>query len=298
MIKPKEKAPASGGAEVSAKQHIFNESITLIDGNVKRAEEKNTKNTSSGILKILIACEESQRVCTEMRKLGHEAYSADIQEPSGGHPEWHILGDVLPLINGNCRFVTMNGTVHSISGKWDLLIAHPPCTYLSAVTTRHLSLKCTPPEKIIERFWKLAESVVFFMQFALADCEKICVENPMGFMSRLWRKPDQIVHPYYFADSIEDVENYHKKRTCFWLKGLEPLERVNVLPPPPPLGYSKSGKPLNFEEKTKGGDRAKIRSKTFPGIAKAMAEQWAGTVNLPEMCGRKLKSMKELREVI
>lgn len=294
MDKVKEKVPASGGAETSTSEININKSITPIGGNVKRGK-KEIMNSSA--LKILIACEESQTVCTEMRKLGHEAYSADIQEPSGGHPEWHILGDVLPLINGNCKFTTMEGKQHKITGKWDLLIAHPPCTYLSAVTTRHLSLKCTPPEKVVERFWKLAESAIFFMQFALADCDKICVENPMGYMSRLWRKPDQIVHPYYFADSVEDIENYHKKRTCFWLKGLEPLERLNTLPPPPPLGYSKSGNPLNFEEKATG-DRAKTRSKTFLGIAKAMAEQWAVMANLPEMCGRNLESMEKLREVM
>ncbi len=224
-------------------------------------------------MKVLVACEESQRVCTAFRGLGHEAYSCDIQECSGGHPEWHILGDVLPLINGRCEFVTMDGITHRIDSKWDLLIAHPPCTYLSAVTTRHLSLKCTPAEKVVERFWKLAESAVFFMQFALADCDRICVENPMGFMSRLWRKPDQTVHPYYFAETKNDTENYHKKRTCFWLKGLKPLERINNIEAPPPLGYSKSGKPLNFEE-TATGNRARTRSKTFPGIAKAMAEQW------------------------
>lgn len=234
-------------------------------------------------MKILAACEESQTVCIELRKLGHEAYSADIQEPSGGHPEWHILGDVMPFINGRCSFQTMDGSVHKIDGKWDLMIAHPPCTYLSGVTTRHLSLKCTPAEKVVERFWKLAESAVFFMQFALADCDRICVENPLGFMSTLWRKPDQIVHPFYFAESEDDVENYQKKRTCFWLKGLRPLERKNQLKPPKPYGYTKRGKPINFEEAhgkiagfQHGGSSASARSKTFPGIARAMAEQWAG----------------------
>ena len=136
-------------------------------------------------MKVLVACEESQRVCTAFRERGHEAYSCDVQECSGGHPEWHIMQDVLPLINGNCEFCTLDWTSHWIEGKWDLLIAHPPCTYLSAVTTRHLSLKCTPAERVVERFWKLSESAVFFMQLALADCDRICVENPMGFMSRL-----------------------------------------------------------------------------------------------------------------
>ncbi len=234
-------------------------------------------------MKVLIACEESQRVCTEFRRLGHEAYSCDIQEPSGGHPEWHILGDVIPYIDGRCEFVTMDGTNHKIDGRWGLIIAHPPCTYLSGVTTRHLSLRCTPAEKVVERLWKLAESAVFFMRLALADCERICVENPSGFMSRLYRKPDQTIHPYFFAESEIDTENYQKKRTCLWLKGLNPLERKNTLPPPKPYGFTRSGRPINFEEahgKIPGlvcdecGARA--RSKTFPGIAKAMAEQWGG----------------------
>lgn len=236
-------------------------------------------------MRILIACEESQTVCCEMRRLGHEAYSCDIQECSGGHPEWHVCGDVLPLINGRCEFTTMDGVRHEIPGRWDMIIAHPPCTYLSSVTTRHLSLKMTPAEKVVQRMWKLASAAVFFMQFALADCEKICVENPLGFMSTLWKKPDQIVQPYYFAESLDDIENYQKKRTCFWLKGLKPLERTSQLAPPAPMGYSKSGKPYYFEEMggkingvQHGENRAKSRSKTFPGIARAMAVQWAGEV--------------------
>ena len=224
-------------------------------------------------MNVLVACEESQTVCIAFREYGCEAYSCDIQECSGGHPEWHIHGDALSVLRGG-EFKTMDGKTHYVR-KWDLLIAHPPCTYLSGVTTRHLSLRMTPAEKVVERMWKLAEAAVFFMQFALADIPMICVENPSGFMSRLWRKPDQIVHPYYFATSENDSENYEKKRTCFWLKGLRPLERSTELPPPSPYGYTKSGKALNFEEMARG-NRAKVRSKTFPGIAKAMAEQWAG----------------------
>lgn len=232
-------------------------------------------------MKVLVACEESQRVCTAFRELGHEAYSCDIQECSGGQPEWHIQGDVLPLINGRCCFFTEDGTPHYIEEKWDLLIAHPPCTYLSAATTRHLSLRKTPPEKVVDRMWNLAEAAVFFMQIALADCDRICVENPAGFMSRFWRKPDQIIHPYFFAESKNDIENYQKKRTCLWLKNLLPLSRKHCLPPPEPYRYTKNGKPVNFAEahgKIPGleceSNVAKARSKTFPGIAKAMAEQW------------------------
>lgn len=241
-------------------------------------------------MKVLVACEESQTVCKAFRELGHEAYSCDIQECSGGHPEWHICDDALPYINGNCVFLTMDGTKHQIDGTWDLLIAHPPCTYLSGVTTRHLSLRCTPAEKVVERMWHLAESAVFFMRFALADCDKICVENPSGFMSRLWRKPDQTIHPYYFAKSPHDKDNYHKKRTCFWLKGLQPLKYNIDFAAPEPIGYSPSGKAYNFEETATGQNRAKTRSKTFPGIARAMAEQW-GQKNpvQPEPYGEEIK---------
>ena len=238
-------------------------------------------------MKILVACEESQAVCIELRKLGHEAYSCDVIDCSGGHPEWHIKQDVIPLLNGNCNFKTCDGQKHTVESKWDMIIAFPPCTYLSTVTTRHLSLRKNSPEKVIDRMWKLAEAAVFFMQFALADCEKICVENPLGFMSRLWRKPDQTIHPYYFAVSENDVVNYHQKRTCLWLKGLPQLKRTNDLPTPEPMyicnGEKSKGKKIGWAEGMrgiKGGqkERAKARSKTFPGIAKAMAEQWAGKV--------------------
>lgn len=112
-------------------------------------------------MKVLIACEESQTVCKAFRAKGHEAYSADIQDCSGGHPEWHIKGDVLPIINGNADFVTMDGTAHRIEGTWDLIIAHPPCTYLTNVATRHYSLKCTPAERVVERMEHREEAIVF-----------------------------------------------------------------------------------------------------------------------------------------
>lgn len=233
-------------------------------------------------MKILIACEESQTVCTAFRQRGHEAYSCDVQECSGGHPEWHICGDVLDIINGNTDFTTCDDQRHNV-GKWDMVIAHPPCTYLSGVTTRHLSLRCTPAEKVVERMWKLAKAAVFFMRCYYANADRVAVENPSGFMSTLFRKPDCTLHPYYFAESTADIENYHKKRTCLWLRNLPPIERTTQLPPPEPLGYTKSGKPINFEEAhgriagiQHGGNDAKARSKTFPAIAQAMAEQWGG----------------------
>lgn len=234
-------------------------------------------------MKVLVACEESQAVCMAFRERGHEAYSCDIQECSGGHPEWHIRGDVLPIINGNCEFETADSLNHRIYGKWDLIIAHPPCTYLSNVATRQYSLKCCTAEKVIARWEERATAAVFFMQLMLADCEHIAVENPVGFMNSAYRKPDQIIHPYYFAESEKDVENYHEKRTCLWLKGLPTLNKSNNLPAPPPMyilqGKKGKGKKISWCEgmrNIKGGqsERAKARSKTFPGIAKAMADQW------------------------
>lgn len=223
-------------------------------------------------MKILVACEESQEVCKAFRAKGHEAYSCDLQEPSGGHPEWHILGDALDALKGG-RIVTMDGETHSV-GTWDMLIAHPPCTYLSNVATRAFSLRYTSPEKIIERWEKRACSAVFFMHFALAEIDKICVENPVGFMNRAYRKPNQVINPYQFADGISDAENYVTKRTCLWLKNLPPL-KGNNLPKPDNFsiwGRTPSGKARTWEDTYSRS--ARVRSKTFLGIAKAMAEQW------------------------
>ena len=229
-------------------------------------------------MKILVACEESQAVTKELRRLGHEAYSCDIQECSGGHPEWHIQGDALALINPECKgFSTMDGCTHTHT-KWDMLIAHPPCTYLSNVATRSFSLRCTPAEKVVRRWEERARSVVFFMQFILADIPMIAVENPVGFMNTAFRKPDQIIHPYMFADSVDDVEQYVTKATCLWTKGL-PNWKTNGLPKPNKAaiyGRLPSGKARTWADTySRSGE---IRSKTFPGIAKAMAEQWAGPV--------------------
>ena len=226
-------------------------------------------------MKVLVACEESQRVCTAFRKRGHEAYSCDIQEPSGGHPEWHILGDVLPLINGHCRFRTMDGAEHHIDGEWDLMIAHPPCTYLSNVATRSFSLNCTPTEKVCER-WKLrGMAAVFFMQLMLAPIERIAVENPVGFMNTAYRKPDQIIHPYMFSEGERDAENYVTKRTCLWLKNLPTLEPTFHGPKPDNsaiFGVTPTGKVRTWEDSFSRDES--VRSKTFPRIAEAMAEQW------------------------
>ena len=229
------------------------------------------------IQRLLVACEESQRVCTAFRAKGWEAYSCDIIDCSGEHPEWHIKQDVLPLLNGNCTFKTCDGTRHDIVGRWDMIIAHPPCTYLSNVHMRGFSLKCTPPEKIFARHVERLKAAVFFMRFVSADCPKIAIENPVGCMNTVFRKADQIIDPYYFASDTTDSENYVQKRTCFWLKGLPALQRKTFLEKPAPIRsyINANGKNKNVGwEMAVSKDRSRTRSKTFLGIAAAMAEQW------------------------
>lgn len=154
-------------------------------------------------LNVLIACEESQRVCIEFRRKGHNAFSCDVQECSGGHPEWHIQGDVLPLLNGRCEFTTVDGTKHKIDGKWDLIIAHPPCQKLSSAGAVNLGRKgcaCESPEWREKFFNDRAEAAIFFLQFLSCNCEKVCVENPVGYMNTHYRKPDQYIEPFQFGD--------------------------------------------------------------------------------------------------
>ena len=226
-------------------------------------------------MKVLVACEESQAVCIAFRERGHEAYSCDIQEPSGGHPEWHILGDALEAIRGG-EVTTMDGQTHEV-GRWDLLIAHPPCTFLSNVARIHFSLAHTPPEKVVARWRERAMAAVFFMQFFTANAERIAIENPVGFMNSALRSADQTIHPYMFAKNESDAENYVTKATCLWLQNLNPL-RGNGLPRPDNgkiFGKYPSGKNRTWEDAFSRD--AKVRSKTFPGIAEAMADQWGGS---------------------
>lgn len=225
-------------------------------------------------MRVLVACEESQRVCKAFRELGHEAYSCDIVDPSGGHPEWHIKGDVLPFLNGNREFITCDKTWHKIEGKWDLIIAHPPCTYLSTAATQCHSTKVYTKDQIADRTMKRIEAMQFFMKFVNADCDRIAIENPTGVMNTCFRKPDQSLHPYYFAESVYDSENYVTKKTGLWLKNLPEL-KYNCQLPNPMESASRwlNGKKKNWTESNHGGTN---RSKTFPGIAKAMAEQWGG----------------------
>ena len=221
-------------------------------------------------MNVLVACEESQRVCAAFGEKGHNAFSCDIEPCSGGHPEWHIMQDVIPLLNGRCSFRTMDGFEHSIDEKWDLIIAFPPCTYLTTTGNRWFNID-RYGEKAILRYKYREEAIGFFMAFVNADCEKIAIENPVGIMSSEWRKPNQIINPWQFGDAFE-------KKTCLWLKGLPELTHTNIVEIPPRKKFD-SGKsmPSWYAEAwhLPKEERAKLRSKTFPGIAKAMAEQWS-----------------------
>lgn len=225
-------------------------------------------------MRLLVCCEESQRVCTAFRERGWEAYSCDIEPCSGGHPEWHIQQDVLPLINGDCEFDTVDGAHHVIDGAWDLLICHPPCTYLTVAGNRWFNIE-KYGTKAIERERAREKGVQFFMRFINAKCEHIAVENPVGCMSKRYRKPNQIIQPYQFGE-------HARKGTCLWLNGLPNLTPTNIVDPGNILkgGYSE-GASANWATNEQGKilswndpETAKIRSKTFEGVAKAMAEQW------------------------
>ena len=224
-------------------------------------------------MKVLIACEESQTVCKAFRAKGHEAYSCDIIDPSGGHPEWHIKGDVLPLLNGHCSFYTQDGTWHHIYQKWDMIIAFPPCTYLTVTGNSWFDIN-KYGDRAKQRYKDRYKAIVFFMRFALANCDKIAIENPIGIMSTAYRKPNQIIHPYMFGDDA-------RKATCLWIKGMNNLVPTDVVTPT--VIHYKNGKGTDnpWHINTMGLDpveRSKIRSKTFPGIAQAMADQW-GDIN-------------------
>lgn len=211
-------------------------------------------------MRVLVACEESQRVCTAFRERGHEAYSADIQECSGGHPEWHIQGDVLPLLNGDCYFFDSMGGWHYIDGKWDLIIAHPPCTYISNAGVRFLY----PGGQGVlneQRLRKGIKATHFFLRFLYADCERIAIENPIPSTVYCLPKYDQIIQPWMFGHPVQ-------KKTCLWLKGLPPLLPTEICEE-----RQSSKVPGNWFNHG-GKERQKNRAKTFPGIAKAMAEQW------------------------
>jgi site-specific DNA-cytosine methylase len=204
-------------------------------------------------MKILVACEESQTVTIELRKLGHEAYSCDLLECSGGHPEWHLMQDVSELLKQ----------------EWDIIIGFPPCTFLTVTGNRWFNIE-RYGEKAVKRHKDRELAKDFFMMLANANCEKIVIENPVGVMSSHYKKPNQIINPYQFGDPFE-------KKTCLWIKGLPNLIPTNIIKPPKRTEFA-SGKsmPKWYADawKLPKEERAKLRSKTFPGIAKAMAEQW------------------------
>lgn len=220
-------------------------------------------------MKVLVACEESQAVCKAFRERGHEAYSCDIIECSGGHPEWHIQQDVLPLLNGNCEFKTTDGQVHFINGKWGMIIAHPPCTYLCMSGQKHCNIELYG-EKARERIKERDKAIEFFMQFVNADCDKIAIENPVGIMTRYYKKADQYIQPMQFGHPTS-------KRTGLWLKGLPKLIPTEIVEQE--FHISSTGRKWDkwFWESSlihPLSERSKFRSRTFEGIAKAMAEQW------------------------
>lgn len=196
-------------------------------------------------MKILVACEESQAVCIAFRERGHEAYSCDILDCSGGHPEWHIQDDVLKHLNDG----------------WDMMIAFPPCTHLAVSGARHFEQK--------RKDGRQQEGIDFFMALINAPIPRIAVENPVGIMSSHYRRPDQIIQPWQFGDSAQ-------KTTCLWLKNIPPLLPTQIVSKGEFTTF-KSGKkhPKWYADAFISGKHGNLRSKTFPGIAKAMAEQWS-----------------------
>lgn len=236
--------------------------------------------------KILIACEESQTVCKAFRERGFEAYSNDIQHPSGGHPEWHVLGDALDAIKGG-TIVTMDGQAHDV-GEWDLLIAHPPCTYLtSASAVRLFNRDHTVKNRNRERLgW---EARRFFLQLLYSGVERIVVENPCPLRWFDLPEYDQIIEPYMFGDPW-------KKRTCLWLENVPPLIPTSIVKPEGLWVGSASGREhstgrVKSGYTLKSNWDSKTRAKTFPGIAKAMAEQWGDCLIGSEKHGRDEKDV-------
>ena len=215
-------------------------------------------------MKVLVACEESQTVCKAFRERGHEAYSCDIQGPSGGHPEWHVLGDALKILSGGC-ITTMDGVFHDV-GKWDLLIAHPPCTYLTNASAVRMRVK---GEIVQERYAKAMEAREFFLAFYNADIPRIAVENPTPMKLVNLPPYTQAIQPYQFGHP-------YSKRTCLWLKGLPKLQPTQIIDHHEPYvnGGCKDahGNYRRFQGRNERDP--KTRSKTFRGFAEAMADQW------------------------
>lgn len=214
---------------------------------------------------ILIACEESQTVCKAFRNKGHNAYSCDLQSCSGGHPEWHIKQDILPLLNGNCLFTTEDGQTHMQMGKWDMIIAHPPCTFLTIAGAPELA-------KHPERYEKGVEAAEFLLAILNADCDKICIENPIPMKRFNLPKYTQLIRAYQIGEN-------HNKAFCLWLKGDLPVLKVNTDAVKPKAEYVRiyKGKKKTCSDwhNHNGGSNHRVnRSKTPIGLAEIMAEQW------------------------
>lgn len=213
-------------------------------------------------MNIIIGCEESQAVCLEFRKLGINAYSCDLQECSGGHPEWHFNKSIFDVVNGG-KLITQSGNEVYID-KWNLGIFHPPCTHLAVSGARHFK------EKIADG--RQQDAITFFLKLANLPIQHLVLENPICIMSSVWREPDQIIQPYYFGDEFQ-------KTTCLWYKNMPFLKPTKIVSKGEFVTF-KSGKKMSKFFAESFGD-GKARSKTFPGIAKAMAEQWSDLSNVP-----------------
>ena len=222
-------------------------------------------------MRVLVACEESQAVCIAFRNRGHEAYSCDIQECSGGHPEWHTKGDVLRLINGDCDFWTMDDNYHVIQGQWDLLIAFPPCTYMTNAGAVRMCVNGVIQE---ERYQKMLEAKKFFMALYNANCPRIAIENPTPMAIVGLPQYSQAIQPWQFGHP-------YTKRTCLWLKGLKLLKPAKVIKEgiqPYVNGGNKDTKGNYRRFKGRNERDPKTRSKTFTGVADAMSVQWGGNI--------------------
>lgn len=213
-------------------------------------------------MNVLIACEESQVECCAFREVGCNAFSCDIKEQSGGHPEWHIQGDCLSVINGRTNFTTSDGKQHTILDGWDLIIAHPPCTYLTYASAGRLfdgNIQYIKGQGCYQKvnITRLKQGLLardFFLQLYNADCDKICVENPLPLKLFMLPKHTQIIHPYFFGEP-------YSKKTMLWLKNLPLLEPTNILQ-----------SHVSYTALTRDPT---VRSKSFKGIAQAMAQQWS-----------------------
>ena len=216
---------------------------------------------------FLVACEVSQRVCKAFRDKGHIAFSCDVIEQSGGHPEWHIMQDVLPLLNGFCSFTTGDGVTHELAQRWDMIIAFPPCTYLTTAG----AVRLYPTKGVLdeERYKKGLEAAAFFRAIFNANCERIVIENPTPLRVFDLPRYNQVIQPYLFGHP-------YKKRTCLWLKGVEPTEIITegVVSYINAGSKNNKGQPRSAQATASKIRDAKTRSKTFEGVAAAMAEQW------------------------